>query len=106
MAERKYVVHAVVRDHLLNEINEPYHTFVANFWRCLLLDLTGKGVASGDVPSRYRGQSYPERVNIERETLRQEALAFLTDPNFDGWADISGLDAQEMREKLCRLLEP
>ncbi len=83
--------------------DEPLYLFVAQFWRCILLDLTGKGVTSDEVPIQYRSQTYPKRVMIEREILRQEALEFLNTPAFDVWADVSGFNANEMREKLCQL---
>ena len=66
-------------------------------------DLHGHGVVSGrEIPRRYRGRNYRNRVMIERVIQRKAARRFVSSPDFDVWVarlnDWTG--AQKTRQEL------
>ena len=65
-------------------LDEPYLTFLAHFWSCLKDDLRMNGCTSDSgLPTSSRRLSYRERVNIEREMLKEEAI------NYPGTGDFT-----------------
>ena len=82
-------------------LDAPYLTFLAHFWSCLRDDLHLRGCTSDSgLPASSRRLSYQERVNIEREMLKEEAEAFLETDDFRHWAISSGLDPVTLKENL------
>jgi hypothetical protein len=78
----------------------PYSTFLAHFWNCIRLDISGQGCTTDDLPPELRRLPYAERVMIEREGLTKEAALFLDTPDFDWWAEVSGINPDVLREGL------
>ncbi len=82
-------------------LSEPYFTFLANFWHCLLDDLHMRGCTSDSLPVvERRGLPYQERVIIEREILQREAREFLETSEFRSWARASDFDPDTFKESL------
>lgn len=82
-------------------LEEALQTFLAAFWRCVWLDLHGRGVTTDDgLPYYVRKLSYRERVAAEHVILKSRANEFLASSDFDWWATICGLDPSYLREAL------
>ena len=78
-------------------MSTPEEKLVFAFWKNLQDDLVGRGCTSDNLPARYRGLSYSDRVIIERVQLRGEAREYLYTDSFEWWANISNLDADKLR---------
>ena len=78
----------------------PEEELLVAFWQCIHSDLEGNGVASDKLPNRQRRLPYAERVIIERTQLSLAAQNFIESPDFEWWADQSGLDANRLRGQL------
>ncbi|KKN77066.1 hypothetical protein LCGC14_0364050 [marine sediment metagenome] len=78
----------------------PEELLLAAFWKCICSDLAGRGCTLDSRPYAQRRLSYAERVTLERVQLQDEARQFIDSPDFQWWADQSGLDSILLRTKL------
>lgn len=72
--------------------NNPYLDLVAAMWIQVKKDITGEGVLCGDLPDPLE----------EAQVIRTEALEFVGSADFEQWSHLSGLEPEDMRERLCQ----
>lgn len=80
----------------------PAEQLVRRFWEVTKDDLAGRGVTFDSLPYRLRRLPYSERVIIERKQVQDAATKFIESDNFSFWAELSGLNPDYLREKLCQ----
>ncbi len=78
-------------------MSTPEEKLLFAFWKNLQDDLVGRGCTTDNLYSRHRGLQYSDRVILERAKLQEEAQDFLPTDDFITWANISNLDADELR---------
>ena len=86
--------------HKILDTGVPEFNLVAYFWQNIRNDLLGRGCLELEVTPAFRGLTYEERAKMERQSLQQDALAFLDSPDFVNWADLSGANPESLREEL------
>ena len=82
---------------------QPEEQLLKAFWTCLRDDLLGHGRTSDNLPYHQRRLPYSERVTIERGNLQRDAHLFVESPDFNWWANQSGLDVDYLRVRLYEL---
>ena len=75
----------------------PEDRLLFAFWKNLHNDLAGRGCTTDNLEPHLRRLPYSERVTIERKRLQEEAKNFLSTDDFSSWANISHLNAGELR---------
>ncbi len=78
-------------------MSTPEQNLMHAFWKCVRDDIAGRGCTLDNLTPEERRLPYDERVIIEKEQLRVEALGFLETKDFDYWSGLSHLNPDKLR---------